>query len=304
MIGSVLEASWFYWAVGIAIGLPLALIGLTEWQHTLRRRGSSLIGPVTLLRNFLLPLGALLLAMIGATQMPAGSTPVRIVGTLVAIVVLILMLSGIKASLFASAPRSSWRRRVPAIFLDVIRFALIAVGVGLIFAYIWGANVGGLFTALGISSIVLGLTLQNSVGQIISGLLLLFEQPFQIGDWVETSSARGRVVEVNWRATHINTGSGLETDAIIERVGRETSLGLKHFGSSEQLLLFTEGGVYYVPEQVAAPLSPTNFELLKIGPEAAGDPVPLDGYGVHCRGGGHRCERRDRDVLGGGVDHG
>jgi CRP-like cAMP-binding protein len=67
-----------------------------------------------------------------------------------------------------------------------------------------------LFTALGISSIVLGLTLQNSVGQIISGLLLLFEQPFQIGDWVDTPSARGRVVEVNWRATHIDTGSGLQ----------------------------------------------------------------------------------------------
>jgi len=72
-----------------------------------------------------------------------------------------------------------------------------------------------------------------------------------------------------------NTGTGLETDAIIERVGRETSLGLRHFGSTEQLLLFTEAGVYYVPEQVAAPLSPTNFELLKIGPEAAADPQPL-----------------------------
>ena len=106
-MGNLLGASWFYWAVGIAIGLPVALIALTEWQHTLRRRGSSLIGPVTLLRNYLLPLGALLLAMVGATQMPAGSTPVRIVATLVAIVVLILMLSGIKASLFASAPQSS-----------------------------------------------------------------------------------------------------------------------------------------------------------------------------------------------------
>ena len=48
------------------------------------------------------------------------------------------------------------------------------------------------------------------MGQIISGLLLLFEQPFQMGDWVETTAARGRVAEVNWRATHINTGSGLE----------------------------------------------------------------------------------------------
>lgn len=208
-MAGVFSAPWFYWAVGIAIGLPLLLIALTEWQHTLRRRGSSLIGPVSLLRNYLLPLGALLLAMIGATQMPAGSTPVRIVGTLVAIVVLVLLLSGIRASLFSIAPEGSWRRRMPAIFLDVIRFVLIAVGVGLIFAYIWGANVGGLFTALGITSIVIGLTLQNSVGQIISGLLMLFEQPFRLGDWIEYDDAKGRVVEVNWRAVHLQTSTGL-----------------------------------------------------------------------------------------------
>jgi hypothetical protein len=91
----------------------------------------------------------------------------------------------------------------------VARFAVIAIGVGIMLAYIWGAHVGGLFTALGVSSIVLGLALQNSVGQIISGLLLLFEQPFQLGDWIETPSARGRVVEVNWRATHIDTGTGM-----------------------------------------------------------------------------------------------
>ncbi len=75
--------------------------------------------------------------------------------------------------------------------------------------------------------------------------------------------------------TDFNTGTGLETDAIVERVGRETSLGLRHFGSTEQLLLLTEAGVQYVPEQVGAPLSPTNFELLKIGPEAAATPQPL-----------------------------
>lgn len=106
MTVSFLGAAWFYWSIGIAIGLPLVLIALTEWQHTLRRRGSALLGPVSLLRNYLLPLAALLLAMIGATQMPAGSAPVRIVGTLVAVVVLILMLSGIRASVFTNAPRT------------------------------------------------------------------------------------------------------------------------------------------------------------------------------------------------------
>ena len=209
MISSVLAAPWFYWAIGIAIGLPVLLIALTEWQHSLRRKGSALIGTVTLLRNYLLPLGALLMAMISATQMPAGSTPVRIISTLVATVVLLLMLSGIKASVFASAPETSWRRRMPAIFLDVARFGLIAIGIALIFAYIWGANIGGLFTALGIGSIVIGLTLQNSVGQIISGLLMLFEQPFRIGDWIDTPKASGRVIEVNWRAVHLETSQGV-----------------------------------------------------------------------------------------------
>lgn len=209
-MSGIIGAPWFYWAVGLAVGLPLLLVVLTEWQHSLRRRGSALLGPVTLLRNVLLPLAALLVMLMGATQMPAGSTPVRVVGTLAAFAVLVLLLSGLKASLFASAPDESWRRRIPGIFVDVIRFALIAVGVGLILAYIWGAHVGGLFTALGIGSIVIGLTLQNSVGQIISGLLMLFEQPFRIGDWIDLGdNNKGRVIEVNWRAVHVDTGSGI-----------------------------------------------------------------------------------------------
>lgn len=209
-MAGVLNAPWFYWAVGIAVGFPLALVVLTEWQHSLRRRGSALLRPVSMLRNFLVPLAALLLAMVGASQMPAGSVPVRVVGTSVAIAVLLLLLAAIKASVFSSAPEGSWRGRMPAIFLDVIRFALIAVGVGMILAYIWGAHIGGLFTALGIGSIVIGLTLQNSVGQIVSGLLMLFEQPFRIGDWIETDKAKGRVVEVNWRAVHVQTTQGVQ----------------------------------------------------------------------------------------------
>ncbi len=216
---NVFSSSWFYWAVGIAIGLPLGLVALTEWQHALRRRGSLLVGPVTLLRNYLLPLGALLLLMTEAKQVPAGATSVRMVGTLFAFVVLVLLVSGVNATLFQGAPAGTWRKRVPTIFIDVGRFLVIAVGLALIFSYIWGANVRGLFTALGVTSIVIGLTLQNSVGQIISGLLMLFEQPFQLGDWLDTPAARGRVVEVNWRAVHLETSSGLHR--LRDAVGRQ-----------------------------------------------------------------------------------
>jgi small-conductance mechanosensitive channel len=206
----IVDSSWFYWALAVAIGLPIGLVVLTEVRVALARRGSALARPIGLVRNYILPLAALLLLLIKATEVSAEATPVRIVSTVLGFVLLVLVLSGLNATLFHDAPEGSWRKRIPSIFLDVARFLVIAIGLAIIFSYIWGANVGGLFTALGITSIVLGLTLQNSVGQIISGLLLLFEQPFQLGDWVDTPSARGRVVEVNWRATHIDTGSGLQ----------------------------------------------------------------------------------------------
>lgn len=275
-MNDILQSSWFWWSVGIAVGLPLTLIILTEWQHALRRRGSSLIGPVSLLRNFLVPLGALLLAMIGATQMPAKATPVRIVGTLVAVVVLILLLSGIRNSIFASAPEGSWRRRVPSIFLDVSRFALIAVGAGLIFAYIWGANVGGLFTALGIGSIVIGLTLQNSVGQIISGLLMLFEQPFRLGDWIETDKVSGRVVEVNWRAVHLETAKGIQVTPNSVLAGQSFA-NLSRPADQHAVRVVSVFAVEDRPDRVCDMLTRVAAQLPQCHPDLTPTAVPLGG---------------------------
>lgn len=208
-MNSVFDSPWFYWAVGVAVGFPVCLVMLTELHNALLRRGSALARPVHLVRNYILPLGALLILLVQAIQVSGEATPVRVVATVFGFVVLVLLLSGLNATMFQGAPEGSWRKRIPSIFLDVARFAVIAVGLAIMLAYIWGANVGGLFTALGVTSIVIGLALQNSVGQIISGLLLLFEQPFQLGDWIDAPSARGRVVEVNWRATHIDTGGGM-----------------------------------------------------------------------------------------------
>lgn len=277
MISSLLATPWFLWAVGIAIGLPVLLIGLTEWQQGLRRRNSPLLRPVSVLRNYLVPLAALLLAMIGATQIPATATPVRIVGTMVAVVVLILMLSGLKASLFQGASASSWRSRMPSIFVDVVRLVLIVVGVGLIFAYIWGANIGGLFTALGIGSIVIGLTLQNSVGQIISGLLMLFEQPFKIGDWIETPNGKGRVIELNWRAVHINTGSGLRIIPNSVLAG-ESFVNLSRPTQARTLSLTVVFGVEDRPDRVCAVMEDVAAQLPQRRPDAAPSAAPVGAF--------------------------
>ena len=277
-MSSILGAPWFYWAVGVAVGFPVCLVLLTELHNALRRRHSFLARPVHLVRNYILPLGALLILMVQAMQVSGEATPVRIVATMFGFVVLVLLLSGTNATLFQGAPEGTWRKRIPSIFLDVARFALIAVGVGLILAYIWGANVGGLFTALGVSSIVLGLALQHSVGQIISGLLVLFEQPFQLGDWIDTPSARGRVMEVNWRATHIDTGSGL----LIMPNSVLAAASFTNFSrppGAHSLTVITQFSLDDPPDDVCGMLTRVASTLPQLRPNAMPSTVPMGGLG-------------------------
>lgn len=210
-MGDLLDQPWFYWALTVVVGLPVLSIALTELNAHLVRRRSSMSGPVQMLRLYVLPLGALLVLL---TQIPNSVISndgawVKIVATAFGLLVLIFILSGLNTALFLNATEGTWRQRMPSIFVDLGRIILIAAGLALLFSVVWGADVGGLFAALGVTSIVLGLALQNAVGSIIAGLLLLFEQPFQLGDWLQTDSVTGRVVEVNWRAIHIDTGNGI-----------------------------------------------------------------------------------------------
>lgn len=222
---NLLDSTWFYWAVGIAIGLPAGLIVLTELHNILVRRNSHLARQASLLRNYLLPLGAVLLLLVKASEVPAEDPTVRVLTTAFGFLVLVLLLSLLNATLFQGAPQQSWRKRLPAIFVDVARFALIGIGLAVILSYIWGVRVGGLFAALGVTSVVIGLMLQNSVGQIVSGLFMLFEQPFRIDDWLETPTARGRVVEVNWRRHRQRTADHAQLDVGHHRVYQSQPAG-------------------------------------------------------------------------------
>ena len=204
---------WFWPALAVVLGLPLALLVLNEVHGVLVRRGSAYAKPVALLRNWLLPAAAvyLLIDQLNHGDELAGhATWTKVAATVVGFVIMLVLLSGANAALFGEARAGTWRDRLPGIFVDLGRLVLIIIGIGLLLSWVWGANIGGLITAVGVTSIVIGLAVQNAVGPVISGLLLLFEQPFRIGDWLDTKFGKGRVAEVNWRAVHIDTENGLQ----------------------------------------------------------------------------------------------
>jgi small-conductance mechanosensitive channel len=206
----ITSQSWFWPALAIIIGLPILLLVLTELYNYLTRRQSSYARPVLLLRNYVLPACALFLLVDQVEHADLKATWSRLAATVFGFLVMLFLLSGTNAVLFGEARSGSWRKRLPTIFIDLGRLLVIVVGIGVLLSVVWGADIGGLITAVGVTSIVIGLAVQTAVGPVIAGLLMLFEQPFHIGDWLDTDDAKGRVVEVNWRSVHIDTGNGLQ----------------------------------------------------------------------------------------------
>lgn len=211
VLTDILAEPWFWPAASVIVGLPIVLLVLGEVHTAMVRRGSPGDRIVLLVRNVLAPLAAVIILF---TQIPesAGNaefTWAKVAATAFGFVLILVLLNGLNLAVFVTAKQGTWRNRIPSIFVDIARVLLIVICLAVLFGWIWGADIGGFFTALGVGSIVIGLALQNAVGAVLSGLFLLFEQPFQIGDFVVTPDGKGRVVAVNWRATHIDTANGI-----------------------------------------------------------------------------------------------
>jgi small-conductance mechanosensitive channel len=60
----------------------------------------------------------------------------------------------------------------------------------------------------GVVAVVLGLALQNTLGDVLAGLAINIERPFAAGDWITMAGqVSGQVMQVNWRATRLRTWS-------------------------------------------------------------------------------------------------
>jgi len=86
----------------------------------------------------------------------------------------------------------------------LIKYAGIVLAFLAAFA-IAGVSFSKLMIVAGGLSVGIGLDLQSVVNNFVSGLILLFERPIKIGDWVEVSSGEGYVKHIGPRATEIET---------------------------------------------------------------------------------------------------
>ena len=74
-------------------------------------------------------------------------------------------------------------------------------------------SITGIWATSGILSLIAGLALKDLILDMVSGLALQTEKPFEVGDWVEIQANRkenhvvAEVIQVNWRTTRLKSTS-------------------------------------------------------------------------------------------------
>ncbi len=92
------------------------------------------------------------------------------------------------------------------ILARVIKITII-VAIVLLYGEHFGMSLSGLLTFGGIGGIAVGMAGKDVLSNFFSGIMLYFDRPFSIGDWIRSPdrNIEGTVAEIGWRITRINT---------------------------------------------------------------------------------------------------
>ena len=101
--------------------------------------------------------------------------------------------------------RESRGAGVSAIVRDVGSVLVYFFIILLVLRFTLDINLASLVATSAVLTAIVGLSLQDVLGSVISGLVLELEDPFEPGDWIRVGAFEGRVVETGWRTTRIRT---------------------------------------------------------------------------------------------------
>lgn len=134
----------------------------------------------------------------------------------------------------------------------ILRFITVAIGIAIVLT-ILVPNLSGIITGVGIGGVAVAFVSKDSLASIFSGMILLLDKPFVIGDWIAIDSIEGIVEDISFRSTRIRTFSQGLVVAPNSTIGNATiinwsrmekrrvsfELGVSYDTSNEQILTCT-----------------------------------------------------------------
>ena len=105
-----------------------------------------------------------------------------------------------------------------------------------------GFNIASLITTLGAATVAIGLALQDSLKNVASGITILINKPFKVGDFLETGGLQGTVTKIDISNTRLMT---LDNKEIIIPNSNISASNIINYSSQENRRVDLSYGVSY-----------------------------------------------------------
>lgn len=96
-------------------------------------------------------------------------------------------------------------------FLGYIFRGLVLAFSSVIIINEFGYDVNGIIAGLGLGGLTIALAAKDSASNFFGGVIIIFEKPFEMGDWITSGSIEGTVEDITFRSTKIRTVSNALT---------------------------------------------------------------------------------------------
>ena len=187
----------------------------------------------------------------------------KLIGSLITLFIALAIYKISKIGLYRIGKKDalSHRRKqtIAKITLSIIKYIIAIVSLLSILA-IWGLNVAPAIAGLGIFGLVIGLGAQKFINDLISGFFIIFENHFNVGDWVEINGFMGEVTDIGLKTTKVKNFRGEV------RIFNNGSIDpVSNFSTSNSLAIVDFGIAY--KEDIAKTIEVLKQELPKLKEE-------------------------------------
>ncbi|HHW4604917.1 mechanosensitive ion channel family protein [Campylobacter coli] len=114
------------------------------------------------------------------------------------------ILDGYGVVLVSKLAQKSGKKEVVNLVIKILYFVIFVIALLYILAQL-GFNISAIIASLGIGGLAVALAAKDIIANFFASILLLFDNSFNQGDWVEVSGIEGTVVETGLRKTTIRT---------------------------------------------------------------------------------------------------
>ena len=157
-------------------------------------------------------------------------------------------IQGGRVFLFDAQFKRGQRKLVAKRLLPVFDMVLKVLVVSLAGYYVmlaWGIDVSGWIASAGILGVAVGFAAQETLGNVMSGIALMADAPYKLGDWlVIENGVRGRVTDIGLRSTRILTLDEVEV-VVPNSIMANSMVTNESGGPTERIRLELPIGVAY-----------------------------------------------------------